>query len=120
MTNTTNYEQALRELITEGLTFAECLAVFGKIQHETKPWLEAYSNAVETSDELETDDHPIVSIGDDPGAFVLTWTWVTDDDAEVCSECRAIPGSPEYGTVGDGFDGLCPSCADKAETEDND
>lgn len=34
-----------------------------------------------------------------------------------CSECGAVEGTAEYGTVGDGFDGLCPNCADKAEAE---
>jgi len=32
--------------------------------------------AVNTNDELEVDDNAIVSWGDDPGAFVQTWTWV--------------------------------------------
>jgi hypothetical protein len=33
----------------------------------------------------------------------------------VCPECAAVEGEPEWGTVGDGFDGYCPSCADKRE-----
>jgi predicted metal-dependent peptidase len=42
----------------------------------------------------------------------------SEDDDEACRECGAVPGTPEYGTVGDGFDGLCPSCADKAEPDE--
>jgi hypothetical protein len=38
-----------------------------------------------------------------------------DEDYAPCTKCGAAPGTPEYGTVGDGFDGLCPSCADKKE-----
>jgi hypothetical protein len=38
-----------------------------------------------------------------------------DEDQEPCRKCGAYPGTSEYGTLGDGFDGLCPSCADKAE-----
>lgn len=40
-----------------------------------------------------------------------------DDNDEPCRECGAVPGSPGYGTVGDGFDGLCPSCADREEED---
>lgn len=32
-----------------------------------------------------------------------------------CPGCGAIEGTEDYGTVGDGFDGYCPSCADKRE-----
>jgi hypothetical protein len=67
-----------------------------------------------TDDELEIDDNPVVSHGDD-GVWVSAWVWVSDEDVEACTECGAIPGTPTYGTVGDGYDGLCPSCADKAE-----
>lgn len=38
-----------------------------------------------------------------------------DPDNEPCRRCGAVPGTSEYGTVGDGFDGLCPSCADQLE-----
>lgn len=34
---------------------------------------------------------------------------------EACLECSAVPGTDDYGTVGDGFDGYCPSCADRRE-----
>jgi hypothetical protein len=68
-------------------------------------------------DETEIDDDPAVSPGGDPGCWVAAWVWVSNDDVEACEECGAIPGTPDYGTVGDGFDGLCPSCADKAEAE---
>lgn len=67
-------------------------------------------------DECEIDDAPATSAGDG-GTWVAAWVWVSNDDVEVCEECGAIPGTAEYGTVGDGFDGLCPSCADKAEEE---
>lgn len=35
-----------------------------------------------------------------------------DDEDVICPGCGAIEGSDEYGTVGDRFDGYCPSCAD--------
>jgi hypothetical protein len=34
-----------------------------------------------------------------------------------CPGCGVVEGTREYGTVGDGFDGYCPSCADKREAE---
>ncbi len=33
------------------------------------------------NDDLEIDDHPMVSLGGDPGAWVAAWVWVTDEDA---------------------------------------
>lgn len=38
---------------------------------------------------------------------------VDGEPATVCPSCSAIEGEPEWGTVGDGFDGYCPSCADR-------
>ena len=40
---------------------------------------------------------------------------VDGDPATVCPGCAAIEGEEEWGTVGDGFDGYCGSCADKRE-----
>lgn len=36
-------------------------------------------------------------------------------DTTVCPECGAIEGTEEWGTVGDGYDGYCPNCADERE-----
>lgn len=41
-----------------------------------------------------------------------------DFDEEPCRLCGAVPGTPEYGTVGDGYDGMCPSCADAEEPKE--
>lgn len=38
-------------------------------------------------------------------------------EPEVCPECEAIEDTSEWGTVGDGYDGYCPNCADKRERE---
>ncbi len=46
--------------------------------------LDAYRGAVETNDDLECDDDavvlPVVLVG---GAFVMTWAWVTNEDAGI-------------------------------------
>ena len=34
-----------------------------------------------------------------------------------CPECSAVEGTEKWGTVGDGYDGYCPSCADKREED---
>lgn len=36
--------------------------------------------------DLEFDDEYVVSQGDDPGAYVQCWKWVTDPQCEDCSE----------------------------------
>lgn len=73
------------------------------------------------NEELEVDDapdmkgnYPKVSIGED-GAFVSAWIWITKEDAGICREC----GEPDT-SGGDGFDGLCPSCADKTQCSADD
>lgn len=41
----------------------------------------------------------------------------TLDDIQACDDCGAVEGTPEWGTVGDGSDGKCPSCADRFESD---
>lgn len=65
-----------------------------------------------------SDETCMVSKSDDPGAYVMAWVWVDNETAGICSECGDFPGSETYGTVGDGYDGLCPSCADKVEEDE--
>ena len=76
---------------------------------------DAYRAGVDADDELEVDDDALVSEGDDNGAFVLTWTWVTKTAAGICEECGATNADN-----GEGYDGLCGDCADKAEPADED
>lgn len=75
----------------------------------------------QADDELEIDDDAVVSEGSDPGAWVHAWIWITnskagitdddgDEDENTCRTC----GEP-YEEGGDGFDGECPSCADKTD-----
>lgn len=42
---------------------------------------------------------------------------VDGEDAVTCPGCGAVEGEDEWGTVGDGFDGYCPSCADEREEQ---
>ncbi|MGQ0565622.1 MAG: hypothetical protein ACT4OK_11195 [Gemmobacter sp.] len=58
----------------------------------------------------EIDDGALVSIGDDPGAYVMAWVWVDAADAGICVQCGATDADN-----GEGYDGLCGTCADRAE-----
>lgn len=58
----------------------------------------------------EIDDNALVSIGDDPGAYVMAWVWVDAADAGICVRCGTTNADN-----GEGYDGLCGICADKAE-----
>lgn len=49
------------------------------------PEMESYRNAVDVSDELEVDDGAVVSLSADKGAFVMSWSWISDDEAGVDS-----------------------------------
>jgi len=100
------------------------------------------------TDDFEVDGDAVVSPGDDAGAFVMAWTWVSDEaagrftceecdsvftidrrselDCDVCDECAKAAddedGCSECGEpldeAGDGYDGMCADCADKATTTD--
>lgn len=49
-----------------------------------EPGHQAYRDAVQTEDGvLERDDLAVVSISDDDGAYVQTWTWVPDEAAGI-------------------------------------
>lgn len=72
-----------------------------------------------TDGAVDFDDAPAISEDpDENGAYVAVWLWVdfagTDldkDDADLCAECGAsLEG-------GEGFNGLCGECADRAENE---
>ena len=69
----------------------------------------AYRNAVEVSDELEMHEDAPVSLGDS-GAFVQTWTWVSNIEAGICITCGDTNADN-----GEGFDGECGSCSDKTD-----
>lgn len=45
--------------------------------------LQAYRDAVETDDELKVDADAVVSPGDDPGAWVMAWIWITNEQAGI-------------------------------------
>lgn len=79
-----------------------------EFQRIRKAFQDACQRGHSREGEREVDADCEVSLGDDSGAYVMTWTWVSDDDANLCRARHA-----HYEDGGDGFDGECPSCADK-------
>jgi DNA-directed RNA polymerase subunit RPC12/RpoP len=98
----------------------------------------------QADDELEVDEDAVVSPGDDPGCWVQVWIWIKDHEAglftceecsgvftldqgdgyDVCDECvkkedddACRDCGETYEDGGDGYNGRCPDCADKAEKE---
>lgn len=49
---------------------------------ETTGLDEIIAGAVRTDDDTEVDDNAIVAMGEDPGAFVSSWTWVRFSEIE--------------------------------------
>jgi len=60
--------------------------------------------------DLEFDEGADVSLSDDAGAYVQGWKWVSAEDTDLCGE----PGCHKA-LDGEGYDGRCGTCADKAE-----
>jgi len=44
---------------------------------------QSYRDAISTHDELEVDDDAMASVGDDPGAWVHAWIWVSNEEAGI-------------------------------------
>lgn len=62
---------------------------------------------------IEIDSNAVMSYGEDDGAYVAAWVWVDRSDVPVCP-CG------ERNDDGEGFDGLCGTCADKVENNTSD
>jgi len=57
----------------------------------------AYRDAVAVSEgELEVDDDAVVSLSDDDGAYVQTWTWISDVEAGLVKNCPYCADELEY------------------------
>ena len=74
---------ALCERLNLGaLSVSEASEAIKKLSDE--PGHKAYRDAVQTEEGvLECDDLAVVSISDDGGAYVQTWTWVPDEAAGI-------------------------------------
>ncbi|MBB3138153.1 hypothetical protein FHS26_005931 [Rhizobium pisi] len=52
-----------------------------KLRKPVDPDTAAFAAAVQISDDLEVDLDTIISRGGDDGAFVMSWTWVSSEQA---------------------------------------
>lgn len=96
----------LRERIQKTIS-EECDPAFRAV-------VDAYREAIEPDDgELEIDHDAEVSLGDDPGAYVMVWKWVPEEDAGlgpteiICGRC-ADKTNDRDSPNGE----LCPDCYD--------
>lgn len=72
----------LRKLLEDGFDVGAAARVIGDYADEIDPTAGVYRAAVVTSSELECDSNARVSASDE-GAFVQTWTWVSNDEAGI-------------------------------------
>ena len=78
---------ALRQMtISASVNLAQSLQAI--VDEEMDPahrvLVDAYRAGVVVRDgEMEMDDDAEVSIGEDPGAYVMVWTWVSNEDASL-------------------------------------
>lgn len=80
-------EAVLRALSSDKKTKPLAEQIKELIADRKDPLNGKYVSAVETVDgELEVDDDAVVSRGGDPGAYVMCWTWVSNEQAGVTPE----------------------------------
>lgn len=58
------------------LSFAECVEHFAKLQPELEHYRQRAWELFHEDGEIEIDECAVVSLGEDPGAYVMAWVWV--------------------------------------------
>lgn len=79
--------EALKALKSDGLTFGECIEAFA--DKDDDPFVGAAQNKVREG-ELEVDSPTVVSRGDDDGAYVMGWIWVSNEAAGIVSNAELL------------------------------
>lgn len=72
----------------DGLTFADCTNFFNERASERDKQIQELgcsSRAIDNDGRTEN-DHAIISEGDDNGAYLLTWTWVSFEGTDLDKE----------------------------------
>ena len=82
-------EKLFNEAVAEGRTDVAIHMVREAMARTAPgPHDQAYRDQVNVIEgELECDDDAVVSMSDDLGAYVMTWTWVSDLEAGLEKEC---------------------------------
>ena len=84
--------QLLAEAKTAGLTFAACIEAFAPQTADEKIYAEYARTSSAASGECEIDEPTVVSMGEDPGAYVMAWLWIPD--AEIWQGPADSDGEP--------------------------
>lgn len=72
--------ETLSVMKENGLTIGECISTFAVSNED--PYVKKARELIAGSDDVEIDDKTTTSIGED-GAFVLSWMWVSNEEAGV-------------------------------------
>lgn len=71
--------------------------------------VQAFRDAVKTSDKLEVDPDAVTSLGDE-GAFVMTWAYVTNEEAGITEDDDPDPDACECDNTHEANDTVCRWC----------
>lgn len=74
------YDDVVSALKDHGMPFHVCSHAYG--EDDNNPYVAA-ARFDARDGELEVDDVAVVSKGDDDGAYVMTWLWVSDNAAGI-------------------------------------
>ena len=83
--------------------------IAGYTELNSNPDAAAYRAAAPQMDgEVETDEDAVISISDDGGAYVMTWSWVGSEDAGLTEPCPHCFSQVRKGEASEG--GYCAEC----------
>ncbi len=71
---------ALRTLVAKGLTFGHCTDAFRPSSEDELAYVQQAEAQDHHDGELEIPSNAVVSLGDNGGAYVMAWVWVSDKD----------------------------------------
>lgn len=78
-------KSVIEALKSNGFEFSDFVSVYGE-RSDSNPYVKAAQDMVSTREgDLEVDEPAVVSAGEDFGAYVLAWLWVSNDEAGVYS-----------------------------------
>ena len=70
----------VQQALAAGLTFGETVSAFAAIQSPVEKLYARAAQDIGSEGELEVDDNCIVSLGDDKGAYVMSWSWMPQSE----------------------------------------
>lgn len=80
--NSPNTGEVLNTLRDMGVEFGACVDVFG-VNREGDPHASAAHENHHVDGETEIDGKTVVSRGEEPGAYVMAWIWVDDEEVGI-------------------------------------